>query len=153
MLKEYAGLARPYFVLLAIVTVGRWLLGTAFGVPYEKGTSVLSIVTLTLIASIFSAIFARKWLGWRLSRAAGFAMFMAVVSQLVILVLTAASYGLGIESYFSHPMALNRQTDPVGFVAAMGFRLGGLVVNTLINGIAGSLGWALGALLPARPAR
>jgi hypothetical protein len=153
MLREYSRLARPYFVLLAIVTVGRWLMGTAFGVKYEQGTSVLSIVTLTLMASIFSAIFVRRWLGWRLARAATFAMFMAAVSQIVILISTAASYGLGIESYFNNPMALNRQTDPVGFVAAMGFRLGGLVVNTLINGIAGSLGWALGALLPTRPER
>ena len=32
----------------------------------------------------------------------------------------------------------------------MGFRAGGLVVNTILNGIAGALGWALGGLLPAR---
>ncbi len=48
-------------------------------------------------------------------------------------------------------MALNRQAEPVGFGAAMGFRAGGLVVNTILNGIAGALGWALGGLLP--PAR
>ena len=90
MLNEYARLARPFFVMLAIVTVGRWLMGTAFGVPYEKGTSVLSIVTLTLFASLFSAAFLRPWLGWRLPQAAGFAMYMALVSQLVILLSTAA---------------------------------------------------------------
>jgi hypothetical protein len=27
-------------------------------------------------------------------------------------------------------------------------RVGGLVVNTIVNGIVGALGWALGALLP-----
>ena len=47
-------------------------------------------------------------------------------------------------------MALNRQAEPVSFGAAMGFRAGGLVVNTLLNGIAGSLGWALGRA-PPRP--
>lgn len=150
MIREYARLARPYFVLLAIVTVGRWLMGTAFAVPYEKGTHVLSIVTLTLFASIFSAAFTRRWLGYRLPRAAGLAMFMAVVSQLVVVLSTLASYGLGIPSYFSQPMALSRQAEPIGFAAAMGFRAGGLVVNTLLNGIAGALGWALGGLLPAR---
>jgi hypothetical protein len=150
MIQEYTRLARPYFVMLAIVTVGRWLMGTVFAVPYEKGTSVLSIVTLTLFASIFSAAYARGWLGWRLPQAAGFAMFMALVSQVVILLSTAASYGLGISSYFSEPMALNRQADPIGFGAAMGFRVGGLVVNTILNGIAGALGWALGGLLPVR---
>ena len=150
MIQEYTRLARPYFVMLAIVTIGRWLMGTAFGVPYEKGTSVLSIVTLTLFASIFSAAFTRRWLGWRLPQAAGFAMFMAFVSQLVVLLSTAVSYGFGIPSYFSEPMALNRQTDAIGFGAAMGFRAGGLVVNTILNGIIGALGWALGGLLPAR---
>ena len=113
MLREYTRLARPFFVMLAIVAVGRWLQGTAFGVPYEKGTHVFSIVTLTLFASLFSAIFTRAWLGWRLAGAAGFAMFMAVVAQLVILLSTAASYGLGIPSYFSHPTALN-QPEAVG---------------------------------------
>ena len=150
MIQEYARLARPYFVMLAIVTIGRWLMGSAFGVPYEKGTSVLSIVVLTLFASIFSAAFTRRWLGWRLPQAAGFAMFMAFVSQIVVLLSTAASYGLDVPSYFSEPMALNRQADPIGFGAAMGFRAGGLVVNTILNGITGALGWALGGLLPAR---
>jgi hypothetical protein len=150
MIQEYARLARPYFVMLAIVTIGRWLMGTAFGVPYEKGTSVLSIVTLTLFASIFSAAYTRRWLNWRLPRASGFAMFMAFVSQIVVLLSTAVSYGFDIPSYFSEPMALNRQTDAIGFGAAMGFRAGGLVVNTILNGIVGALGWALGGLLPAR---
>jgi hypothetical protein len=153
MLKEHARLARPFFVMLGIVTVGRWLMGTVFAVPYATGTSVLSIVTLTLYASLLSAVFLRPWLGWRLPQAAGFAMYMAVVAQLVILLSTAASYLLGIDSYFNHPMALNRQADPVSFGAAMGFRAGGLVVNTLLNGIAGALGWALGGLVPDRGGR
>jgi hypothetical protein len=78
-------------------------------------------------------------------------MYMALVSQVVILLSTAVSYLLGIDSYFSNPMALNRQVDPVGMGAAMGFRAGGLVVNTILNGIAGALGWALGGLLLRRP--
>jgi hypothetical protein len=148
MLKEYARLARPFFVMLGIVTVGRWLMGTVFAVPYEKGTSTMSIVTLTLFASVLSTVFLRRWLGWRLPEAAGFAMFMAVVSQLVIWASTVASYALGVPSYFDNPMALNGQTEPIGFLAAMGFRAVGLVVNTLLNGIAGALGWALGGFLP-----
>jgi len=153
MLNEYTRLARPFFVMLGIVAVGRWLMGTVFAVPYATGTSVLSIVTLTLFASLLSAVFLRPWLGWRLPQAAGFAMYMAFVSQLVILLSTAASYLLGIDSYFSNPMALNRQTDLVSFGAAMGFRAMGLVVNTILNGIAGALGWALGGLLPNRGGR
>ena len=150
MIQEYARLARPFFVLLAIVTAGRWLMGTVFAVPYATGTSALSIVTLTLFASLLSTAFLRRWLGWRLARAAGFAVFMAVVSQLVIWVSTVATFGLGIHSYFDNPMALNRQTAPIGFAGAMAFRAGGLVVNTILNAIVGSLGWALGGLLPER---
>ena len=152
MLNEYTRLARPFFVMLGIVAVGRWLQGTAFGVPYATGTHVFSIVTLTLFASLFSAVFTRAWLGWRLAGAAGFAMFMAVVAQLVILLSTAASYVLGVPSYFSHPTALNQQ-EAVGLAQAMGIRAGGLVVNALLNGIAGALGWALGGLLPGRGGR
>ena len=152
MLREYARLARPFFVMLAIVTVGRWVQGTVFGVPYEKGTHVFSIVTLTLFASLFSAVFTRAWLGWRLPGAAGFAMFMAVVAQVVILLSTAASYVLGIASYFNHPTALN-QPEAVSLAQAMGLRAGGLVVNALLNAIAGALGWALGGLLPGRERR
>lgn len=150
MIQEYTRLARPFFVILAIVTAGRWAMGNVFHVPFEKGTNVLSIVTLTLFASIFSAVFTRRWLGYRLLQAAGLAMFMAFVSQLVVLASTVVSYGLGISSYFNEPMALNRQLEPIGFAAALGFRAGGLVVNTILNGIAGALGWALGALLPVR---
>jgi hypothetical protein len=152
MLSDYTRLARPFFVMLGIVTVGRWLQGTAFGVPYDKGTHVFSIVTLCLFASVFSAVFTRSWLGWRLPTAAGFAMFMAVVAQVVILLSTVVSYAFGIPSYFSHPTALN-QPEAVGLSQALLIRAGGLVVNTLLNGIAGSLGWALGGLLPPRPGR
>jgi hypothetical protein len=150
MIQEYARLARPYFVMLAIVTVGRWLMGTLFAVPYEKGTNVLSIVTLTLFASLFSAAFTRRWLDWRLPQAAGFAMFLALVSQVVVLLSTAASFGLGVSSYFNEPRAISGQTDAIGFGAALGYRAVGLVVNTILNGITGALGWALGGLLPLR---
>ena len=150
MFRNYGRLAKPYFVALGIVTVGRWVQGTAFRVPYEQGTHIFSIVTLTLFASLFSAMFLRRWQGFRLGRAAGFAMFMAVVSQLVIWLSTIVAYTLDVPSYFSNPMALNRQPEPVTFLAAMGFRAGGLFVNAILNGIAGALGWALGGLLPTK---
>jgi hypothetical protein len=34
---------------------------------------------------------------------------------------------------------------------ALVIRMGGLVVNTLANGIVGMIGWALGGLLPPLP--
>ena len=44
--------AQLYLVLLGIVTLGRWLQGT-FGVPYDRGHHVFSIVVLTA-ADLFS---------------------------------------------------------------------------------------------------
>lgn len=146
-MQEFARVARPFYVMLAIVTAGRWLMGTAFPVPYERGTAVFSIVTLTIMASLFSAVYTRRWLGWRIARAVGFGMFVALIAQVVILLSTAGSYLLDVPSYFTNPVALNR-SEAVGFGTAMAIRLGGLVVNTLLNGISGALGWALGGLLP-----
>jgi hypothetical protein len=150
MLQQFARVARPFLVLLAIFAAGRWLMGTAFAVPYEKGTWFFSIVQLTILASLFSSAYTRRWLGWGLGRAALFAMFLALCSQVVILLSTAASYLLGVASYFNHPTALNQAGAAVGFGDAMGIRMGGLVVNSLVNGIGGALGWALGGLLPVR---
>lgn len=144
-------LARLYLLMLAIVTIGRWTLG-AFHVPYEKGTDKLSIVMLTLFASLFYAAFTRRWLGFRILQAVGLTMTLALLGQVVILLSTAASYGLGIESYFNHPKPLGREDlAAVGFAQAMLVRAGGLVANTILNGIAGALGWAMGALLPSSP--
>jgi hypothetical protein len=149
MLQQFARVGRPFFVLLAIFAVARWLQGTVFAVPYEKGTWLFSIVILTIMSSLFSAAFLRRWLGWGLGKAVLFAMFLAFTAQVVILLSTGASYVLGLSTYFNHPTALN-QIEPVGLGQALGIRLGGLVVNTILNGIGGALGWTLGGLLPAR---
>ena len=64
----------------------------------------------------------------------------------------SAAYMTGVTSYFNHPTALNR-SEPVGLGQAIGIRVFGLVVNAFLNGIAGALGWALGALLPRHSPR
>lgn len=142
-------LLRPYLVMLAAVTVGRWLLGV-FLVPYDKGTGILSIVNLTFYASAFYGVFMRGWGGMRIVKVAGVTMTAALVAQAIVLLSTLVSYLLGIESYFVHPTALN-VPGPVPMAEALVIRLGGLVVNVVLNGILGCLGWALGALLPVSP--
>lgn len=149
-MAENLKLARPYLVLLAVFTVGRWLFGT-FHVPFEKGTHVFSIVTLTLYASAFYGAFCRRWRGFRLWRAAGLTMTLGVISQAVIFAATLVSYGLGLHTYFNHPTALlgpDATGTEVAFGQAVLSRVGGLIVNAILAGIAGSLGWALGGLLP-----
>ncbi len=150
-MAQTLGLARLYFVLLAIFTVGRWLMGTS-GVPYERGTAVFSLVVLTVIGAIFYGAFGRRYLGLRVPQAIVLAGTLALVTQSVIILATLASYALGIETYFNHPRALNAP-QPIPMAQALGVRLGGAVGNTLFSAIAGALGWALGALLPERDER
>ncbi len=145
-MAENLRLARLYLVILAIVAGGRWAM-SLFGVPYERVTDKVSIVIVTLFSSLFYAAFCRRWRGFRILPAVGLALNFGVISQLVILLSTVVSYLFGIQSYFNHPAALN-QPAPVPFGPALGIRLGGLVANTLTNGIAGALGWAMGGLLP-----
>lgn len=140
-------LARLYLVLLVVVTVGRFLM---FKVPYDKGHHYFSIVILTLFASIFYGAFVRRWLGYSIGRAALTTFGFGVASQIVIFVATALSYALGLDTYFTHPRALNQETmAAVPFGRAMGIRVFGLVVNPLNAALAGALGWALGMLLPS----
>jgi uncharacterized membrane protein (DUF485 family) len=149
MLREYFRLARPFLVLLAIFAAGRWTLGLR-AYPYTQGHHIFSLVTLTLLGAMFYAAFARRWLGYPIMRSVGLGMTLGFCSQLVIFVLTAVSYILGMDTYFNHPTALNAE-GPVAFGAAMGGRLGGLVGNTVFAGIAAALGWFFGGALPDTP--
>lgn len=62
-MAEYLKLARFYLLLLVIVTIGRWYISLN-GVPYAAGTDKLSIVTMTIFASIFYGAFCRRWRGF-----------------------------------------------------------------------------------------
>ena len=145
-MAENLRLARLYFVILAIVAGGRWVLSLQ-GVPYAKGTDKLSIVIVTLLSSIFYGAFCRRWRGLKIMQAVTLGATLGLTAQIVIFVSTLASYLLGLETYFNNPIALNA-TAAVPMASALGARAGGLVVNTILNGIAGALGWAMGALLP-----
>lgn len=139
-------LARLYFVLLAIVALGRWLQGV-FDHPYEKGHHVFSIVILTHFSALYYGAFLRRWRGFSLPQAVVFAITIALVAQIVIFLLTAASYALGMQTYFNNPRALN-STEALPLLGALQNRLLGLVGNTLFTGISGALGWLFGGLLP-----
>jgi hypothetical protein len=151
VVKEDLKLARPYFVLLAIFAVARFLQGL-LGVPYARGHQVFSIVILTVISCLYYGAFARSWRGYRLMHVIGLAVLLGVMSQLVIFSLTVVSYAFSLHTYFNHPMALNAldSEQPVAFSRALAIRVGGLIGNTVFSGIAGAIGWTLGGLLPER---
>ena len=146
-MAQYLRLARLYFLLLALFTIGRWLMGTAFKQPYERGNPVFSIVTLTALAAIFYGAFCRRWRGFSAWQAAVMGFVMGLSSQIVIFLATVLSYALEIHTYFNNPIALNA-SGPLTLGQAVTTRLGGLVANPISAGIMGALGWAFGGLLP-----
>jgi hypothetical protein len=146
-MAAYFRLARLYLALLAVFAIGRWLLGTALQVPYEKATDKLSIVIMTLFASVFHAAFCRRWRGFGILEAIAFGGFIGLLSQLVIFAATVASYVLGLHTYFNHPIALNSDA-PLSFGAALLRRTGGLLGGVVSNAIFAAVGWLMGGLLP-----
>lgn len=160
-MSSYLRLARFYLLLLGIFTVGRWLMG-GFGKPYVKAHHVFSIVILTLLGSLFYGAFCRRWLGYRAAQAVLQGVVLGLMSQVVILLSTLVSYGLGLETFFNHSTALNvtelgdltESGEPlrlaVSFGDALANRLAGLVSGSIAAGVAGAIGWAMGALLPSK---
>lgn len=151
-MAEHLRVARLYMLLLAIFTVGRWLQGTVVKTPYERGHQVFSIVILTILSALYYGAFCRRWRGYRLGQAAMLGLLLGLMSQVVIFLATFLSYVLDVDTYFRAPRALNVEL-PIGMADAMLNRAGGLVVNSINAGIAGALGWAMGALLPEDGAR
>jgi hypothetical protein len=76
------------------------------------------------------------------------AVVLAVaVSQILIFAGTAVSYMAGLNTFFNFPEALNQQAA-VGFGAAMAARSVTFIANCIGGVLTGSIGWALGGLLP-----
>ena len=103
-MSDVLRVARFYWVLLAIFTVGRWVMSLR-NVPYDKGHHVFSIVILTFIAVVFMAAFCRAWRGYTLGRAAMLGAVIGFSAQVVIFASTVISYLLGMNTYFNHPQA------------------------------------------------
>jgi hypothetical protein len=142
-------LARPYMIALAIVALGRWVLSLR-GYPYEKGTDKFSIVILTMIAAVLYGAFARRFCKYTILQAAGLGATLALIGQIVVVASTLASYAIGRQTYFNHPLAVGIRdaTVVVPFATAVTVRAGGLVVNVLFSGVLGAIGWAFGRTLP-----
>ena len=149
-MRENLRVARFYFLLLGLFAVGRW--AQSLGqFEYSKGHHVFSIVTLTFLSSAYFAAFCRKWRGYSLLQAVMLGMTLGLAAQIVIFLSTAASYALGLHTYFNHPRALNVETE-LSMNEALVRRAGGLVAGPISNGVAAFLGWLMGGVLPERKA-
>jgi hypothetical protein len=144
--RENLRVARFYFVLLGLFTAGRWLQSLVHQ-DYAKGHQVFSIVTLTFLSSAYFAAFCRKWRGYTLLQAVMLGMMLGLAAQIVIFLSTAASYALGMHTFFNHPRALNVETE-ISVNEALTIRALGLVRGPIANGVAAFLGWLMGGVLP-----
>lgn len=136
-----------YFWLLALFTIGRWAISFS-GMDYARATWIFSLVPLALISSAHHAAFARAFRGYSIKDALVLGALIGFVTQVVIFVSTVLSYGLGLSTLWNSPAALN-QAAAVPMGAAMMARVGGMVVNTILNVIAASIGYAMGGSLKA----
>ena len=147
-MKQDLKLVRLFLVLLVLVAAGRWAQGLR-GIPYDVGNPVFSVVTLTILSAVFYGAFTRHWAGRDVLQAMRLGALIGLAAQLVIVASTAASYLLGIDSYFTHPRALNVEAA-IPFGEAMARRSAGLVIGVATAAVVAALGWVLGALLPPR---
>jgi hypothetical protein len=151
MMAEYLRVARLYLVLLAIFTVARFAQGI-MGVEYQKAHHVFSLFILTVMSSVFYAVFCRRWRGYGLGQAVVLGMLFGLTAQVVIFLATMLSYALGMQTFFNNPTALNQQ-QAVGAAQAVRIRLPGLVIFPIVNAVAATIGWGLGGLLPGAVAK
>ena len=104
--KGYLRFLRLAFFLISLITVGRLVL-SGVGVPYEKGTGIFSIVITMYYVSFLYGAFARRLKGYRPLQAMTLGAIIGFGAEMIILLLTVASFGFNTESYFNHPTALN----------------------------------------------
>lgn len=146
-MSEKIALIRFPALLLVLFFVGKLVVG-ALGGSYELGNRLFAMVPLTIHMCLAWGAVSRAYQGYRFGQTLQVGILIALVAQILILFATAASYLLDVETHFSNPIAIVGEERLVPFGEAMGARLAGLVVNSIIGAIAAAIGWALGRLIP-----
>ncbi len=149
-MSEYIRFARLAIVLLVLFMIGRLIVG-GMGVPYESGTGIFSLVTLSYMASFFFAAFSRPLRGYSWKQAVMLGVVIVLSAQILINIAMIGSYVLGVDTYFNHPIALRTTSVPTGpltLTQALPVRLFGLVANLISGVICATLGWWGGSLIP-----
>ena len=77
---------------------------------------------------------------------------IAIVAQLLIFSATMLSYLLGASTHFNDPMAIVGEDREVLLGEAFGARAFGIIANSIIGGVAGLIGFALGGRIPSKKA-
>jgi hypothetical protein len=136
-------------LLLLLFFIGKLIVGMTGG-SYELGTRLFAMVPLTVTACVFWGAVGKAFKGYGVTDVLITGVLIALVAQILIVVGTLGSYLLGVETHFNHPVAIVGVDRVVGFGEAVGARLGGLVVNSIMGAIAALIGFALGGLVGKR---
>jgi hypothetical protein len=142
-------LARPYFVLLILFTVVRFVLSSR-GVPYENPRAAsISLVVLTYVCAALTAALARGLTGLSLKEAATTGAVMGFTSQVVIFLATMISIAAGAQTYFNYAPAINDALigQEITIGSALPSRGLGLIIGPITTGIVASIGWVIGGTM------
>lgn len=145
-------LARPYFVLLALFTIVRFVLSSR-GVPYENPRAAsISLVVLTYVSAFLIAALARGLAGLTLKEAVTTGAVIGLVSQVVIFLATMGSIAAGAHTYFNNAAAINDALagQEITIGVALPYRGAALVIGPITNAIAAAIGWAAGGMMGRR---
>ena len=145
MLMRVIHFVRLPLVLILIWAVMRFLMGPVFNQPYApRGNAAFSVVAVTLISClIYGAMSGRVggfgWLGSVLCGAT-----LGLWAQILIFTATLVSFAANLNTYFVHWDALNLPEGTTATMAqGMTPRAGGLVIGTLLGGVAALIGRAV----------
>ena len=143
---EYICLA---WVLLFLFFLGKLVVGFAGG-SYELGNRLFAMVPMTVHLCLFFGAAARAFRGESLGYAAVCGVLIALFAQALIFTGTMGSIVLGLETAFNNPIAIFGTPSRRSRSGAPSARRAvGIVINSIIGAISGSIGWALGKLLPS----
>jgi hypothetical protein len=142
-------LARPFWVILIIFTVIRFVL-SAQGVPYENARAAsISLVVLTFVAAALTAALARGLIGLSLKDAAKTGALIGFSAQVVIFLATLISIVAGMQTYFNYAPAINNELigKEITIASAMPFRAVALIIGPITGVIAAAIGWLIGGTM------
>ena len=151
-MKEKLQFVRLPIVLFALFFVGNLALGALMGVnkaSYDVSKRLFSMVILQVHVALLWGAVGRRYRGYGIGGSISVAVLAVAVSQILIFAGTAISYLAGVNTFFNFGEALNQPGVIVPFGTAMVARTVTFIVNCVMGGILGAIGWALGGLIPA----
>ena len=148
-MKERLEFIRLPMLLLGLFFIGKLVVG-ALGGSYDLGNRLFAMVPMTAHLCLIWGAITRAYRGQGVGDAAKTGASIALFAQLLIFSATMLSYLLGLSTHFSDPMAIVGEAREVGLGEAAGARAAGVVINTIVGVITGTIGWALGGFIPSR---